>query len=53
MSKYQDNLQALSNALATIIEILKSFFEGLANFTKGFEKKYPFQHPANLPAVED
>ena len=52
MSKYQDNLQALSNAIATIIEILKSFFEGLGDFTKGFKKTYPFQSEENLPEID-
>lgn len=52
MSKYSDNLQAISAALATIIEILQSFFAGLANFTAGFKKQYPFQDPKNLPEID-
>ncbi len=52
MSKYADNLQALNGALATIIEILKAFFEGLSKFTAGFKKTYPFENPSNLPEID-
>ncbi len=52
MSKYSDNLQAIQEALATVIEILQSFFAGLAKFSAGFKKQYPFQNPDNLPEID-
>ena len=52
MSKYADNLEAISAALATVIEILKSFFEGLTKFSAGFKKEYPFQKEENLPEID-
>lgn len=52
MSKYADNLQAISAAIATIIQILQSFFSGLADFTGGFKKEYPFQKKENLPEID-
>lgn len=52
MSKYSDNLEAISAAIATVIEILQSFFAGLAKFTAGFKKEYPFQKEENLPEID-
>ena len=52
MSKYSDNLEAISAAIATVIEILKSFFAGLTEFSGNFKKHYGFEDEANLPAID-
>ena len=43
MSNMPNTFDELESILAEIIKIVSALFDGLASFTAGFKKQYPYQ----------